>query len=161
MPYAMFHKRFLSVAKQETRTIKVASLADIDLPPRDYTFLEMYCDEPGCDCRRVFFNVLASPRGETVAVIAYGWESVDYYARWMGDDDPESIPELKGPTLNFCSPQSKHAPALLDLFRNVLLNDEEYMERVKRHYRMFREAIDGKAQESRPGKGARPRGKKS
>jgi hypothetical protein len=157
----MFHERFLKVAKRETRTITVASWANIDLPPRDYTFLEMYCDEPGCDCRRVFINVLSSPHGDTVAVIAYGWECPDYYAEWMGDDDPRSIRDLKGPILNFCSPQSKHTPALLALFREVLLKDEEYMERVKRHYRMFREAIDGKAKEARRRKGNLSRGKNS
>lgn len=56
---------------------------------------------------------------------------------------------LVGPILNLCSPQSKHAPAL---FQEVLLKDQEYMERIQRHYRMFREAIDGKAKEARQGK---------
>lgn len=149
MPYAMFHERFPKVAEGETRTLTIAPWSNVRLPPRDYTFLEMYCDEPGCDCRRVFFNVFAFPPGETVAVIAYGWESLDYYAKWLGYDDPQSVRELKGPTLSFSCPQSKYAPAILALFKDFLMEDEEYMERIKRHYRMFRDAIDAKAKKAR------------
>jgi len=32
----------------------------------------------------------------------------------------------------------------IELFRNILLPDEAYIERVKRHYEMFREKVDGK-----------------
>ena len=161
MPYAPFHERFPEIAQRETRTVKVKSWANVGLPPGDYTFLELYCDERSCDCRRVFFYVLSSPGGEPDAVITYGWESMDYYAKWMGDEDELALQDLKGPGLNLCSPQSKHAPALLALFQNVLLKDEEYIERVKRHYRMFREAIDGKARGARRRKGDLSRGKNS
>jgi hypothetical protein len=34
------------------------------------------------------------------------------------------------------------APAVLDLFRKALVRNRAYMERVKRHYRMFRAEID-------------------
>jgi Lar family restriction alleviation protein len=34
------------------------------------------------------------------------------------------------------------APGILALFRDVLLNDHNYLERVKRHYRLFRNAIE-------------------
>ena len=62
----------------------------------------------------------------------------------MRDDDPEIIKEIKGPVLNMGSPQSKFAPALLDMVKEVLLKDSAYMERIKTHYRMFREKIDRK-----------------
>jgi hypothetical protein len=161
MPYAPFYERFLEVAKRETRTITVTRWANLDLPPRDYTFLELFCDEPDCDCRRVFFHVMSSPGGEPDAVIAYGWESRDFYAKWMGDEDELALRELKGPALNLCSPQSKRAPALLSLFQSVLLKDVEYMERVKRHYLMFREAINRKAKGARRTKRFLSRGKDS
>ena len=50
------------------------------------------------------FNVFADGRKEFVAVIAYGWESNDYYREWAGENDPEVIKELKGPVLNRLSP---------------------------------------------------------
>lgn len=33
----------------------------IPLPPEEYSFIEMFCDEPECDCRRAFFTVISLP----------------------------------------------------------------------------------------------------
>ncbi len=77
-----------------------------------------------------------------MAVVAYGWESTEFYAEWLGDDNPEIIEELKGPALNLASPQSKLAPAILDLINQLVLNDENYIQRIKSHYRLFRHRID-------------------
>jgi len=143
MPYAMFHNYFPEIAKVETRNITIFEESDMNLPVGNYSFLEMFCDEPGCDCRRVFFYLM-SDRGKNVeAVIAYGWESPKFYADWMKDDDPHIIAEVKGPSLNLGSPQSNLAPALLDLVRNVLLQDRAYLDRIKHHYSIFRAKIDG------------------
>ena len=76
-------------------------------------------------------------------MIAYGWENRDFYKKWMGKDYPGVIDELKGPMLNSASPQSSLAPQLVDLFRKMLLPDTMYMDRIKRHYAMFRRKIDG------------------
>jgi hypothetical protein len=38
--------------------------------------------------------------------------------------------------------QSQWAPALLDLFVNVVLADENYRQRLIRHYRMFKNVVD-------------------
>jgi hypothetical protein len=77
-------------------------------------------------------------------VIAYGWESRDFYIKWMHDDDPAIIDSLMGPILNLGSPESELAPALLDFVKHEVQQDKDYVERVKRHYRMFRDRIDGK-----------------
>ena len=61
----------------------------------------------------------------------------------MGDGDPSWARELKGPILNPSSPQSPIAPAVLTLFRKALLSDRAFMNRVKKHYRMFRAELDG------------------
>ena len=74
--------------------------------------------------------------------MTYGWETANFYAKWMNDDDPKIIAELQGPSLNLGSPQSRLAPALLNLVEDVLLQDDAYVERIKRHYRMFRDKID-------------------
>ena len=144
MPYSQFHNRFPEVAERETRTITVIDPSNFNLPPAHYSFLEMFCDEPGCDCRRVFFSVVSSLQNDIKAVIAWGWEDQGFYAKWMGDNDPHVINDLMGPVLNLASPQSDLAPALLKLFQEVLLQDTHYVDRVKRHYVMFRETIDNK-----------------
>ncbi|MFH1777769.1 MAG: hypothetical protein ABH952_09480, partial [Candidatus Omnitrophota bacterium] len=91
MPYALFHDYFPDIAEKETRTITVLKDSQWDLPPAHYTLHEMYCDEYNCDCRRVFFYIVSSIRNAVVAIIAYGWERPEFYAEWIGDDDPEII----------------------------------------------------------------------
>jgi len=104
-------------------------------------FIELFCDE--CDCRRVFFDVVKE--NDTVAVICWGWESLDFYKEWLGsNEDEDYITNLKGPVLHFMSPQSSIAPKVLQMFVKVLLSDKMYNERVKRHYEQFRLEINNK-----------------
>jgi len=49
---------------------------------------------------------------------------------------------MQGPVLYPLSPQSEYAPVLLQTFETVILKDPQYIERLKRHYAMFREAVD-------------------
>jgi hypothetical protein len=141
MPYIPFHSRFPQIAEKETRTVTVLRRTDAGLPPGEYSFLELFCDEAGCDCRRVFLSVISRRRG-VECVIAYGWENRDFYVKWMGDDDPLVTESLQGPVLNMTSPQTDLAPAILDLFKNALLPDSRYINRIKEHYRIFRQSID-------------------
>jgi hypothetical protein len=141
MPFTMFHDRFPDLAERETRTMTV--LRNTTLPPDTYALIENYCDEPGCDCRRVIFNILAEKRNEIVAVIAYGWESEDYYREWSSHKEPDVLRELQGPVLNRLSLQSELAPTLLNMVKEVVLNDRRYIERLKEHYRLFKAAVDG------------------
>jgi hypothetical protein len=80
MPYVAFQELCPEVAQRETRGITLPN-GGWGLPPGYYEFEEMYCDEPGCDCRRVLFTVLSS-RNRIEATIGWGWEGVDYYAEW-------------------------------------------------------------------------------
>lgn len=88
------------------------------------------------------FSVVSRQRQKVVATVAYGWESAQFYTTRFGTDDPDDILELQGPALNSMSPQSDIAPALLPHIAWVL-QDKEYVNRLKRHYAMFREVIDG------------------
>jgi hypothetical protein len=152
MPYALFHDHCPAIAERETRTVIVLDNSDLDLPPAEYAFLEMFCNEPRCDCRRVFFYVVSSISKNLEAVVTYGWESPSFYRQWLGHDDPHDIIELKGPSLNLGSPQSYYAPAILELFRNVLLPDRPYIERVISHYHMFREQVEVKSKTKKKGR---------
>jgi len=139
MPYTVFHEKFSEIEKEETQSL--IAIADPELPEGNYALVEAYCDEVGCDCRRVFFNIYSERRNEVVAVIAYGWENRKFYADWFGDNDPQIIDDLKGPALNLASHQSELAPILLDKIKYVL-NDRNHIERIKRHYRMFKDFIE-------------------
>ena len=144
MPYVSLHEHFPEIAERETRTITILKQSAAGLPPGKYSLVEMYCDERGCDCRRVFFYVVSPLKKGVKAVIAYGWESPEFYARWMRDDSPEMIEELQGPILNMGSPQSSLAPAILEMVKDIVIQDCAYVERIKSHYAMFRAKIDRK-----------------
>jgi hypothetical protein len=161
MPMIPFALKFPELGAQETRTVQVTGLRA--LPDGSYDFLELYCDEPGCDCRRVMISVLREDTGmrKIWATISYGWETVEYYRKWGGVfKDPA---EIKGPYLDPLNPQSEHAHALLDLFRHVL-RSPQYVARLKRHYRMFRAAVEeehGRARLRLTDRPKRPRGRRS
>ena len=144
MPFELLYERLPDLAEAETRTISLPhGLAELGLPPSDYAFCEMFCNDPGCDCRRAFFAVRSSRSDELEAVIAYGWESADFYRKWFRSGwTPDDIKLLQGPCLNIGSPETRHSDALLKLFVEVLLPQKEYIERVKRHYRLFRATVD-------------------
>jgi hypothetical protein len=136
MPMIPFVERFPVVGARETRSVTVTNRQD--LPEGEYGFLEFYCDEPGCDCRRVMIDVLRPETGwsKIWATISYGWESLDFYRKWGGaHSDPL---EMKGPYLDPLNPQTEYSAALLNLFR-FLIQSPGYVERLKRHYQMFRE----------------------
>jgi hypothetical protein len=142
MFYAPFYELFPELARRETRSVTIKG--NPSLPDGEYGLIEAYCHEPGCDCRRVMFNIFTPESPEALAVVAYGWESKAFYADWFGSYDPDIIQQMQGPILNPASPQSELAPALVQLVRYVL-QDEEYVVRLKRHYRLFKEKVNEQA----------------
>ncbi len=129
-----FYTKYPDLAVNETRTITVRGRDD--LPDGEYGFVELYCNQVSCDCRRVIIRVMTPTTGPKIwATISFGWESVDFYARWMGSK--ESAMDCKGPSLDPINPQTKYSLVLLSLFEQ-LLTDEKYVERLKKHYELFK-----------------------
>ena len=107
-----FSKIFPRLAEKETRTLMLFNeLNEFNLPSGKYGFLESYCSDPSCDCRRVFLNVAyfkkvspsPSDRPSMVATIGYGWDTLEHYDKWFGvngEKTPHNILiNLKGPIL--------------------------------------------------------------
>jgi hypothetical protein len=132
-----FVSRFPELGQSETR---VATFLDVrEIPEGKYSFLELYCDDEACDCRRVIIQVIREcPEPEVVATINYGWEEPEFYTNWMGSDDEES--EMSGAILEPLLQQTRHSPFFLTFFREMLRRDPAYDERLKRHYAMFKAA---------------------
>lgn len=114
MPMTPLMERFPELGARETRPVTVRPCQE--LPREEYGFLELYCNEPGCDCRRCHEIAVLRPEpgcSKIWATIGYGWESLDFYRKWGG---PASDPtEIKGPYLDPTNPQTKYLPALLNL----------------------------------------------
>ncbi len=151
--YAPFHEYFPEIGGREYRTLHLAPAAD--LPGRDFGFMELCCTRRNCDCRRVIFWVfiMDSP-GKPVAALGYGWESPEFYVKWMHGNLFGA--QMAGLCIERTGPQSDLSGALLQACEEYLLSDPDYVERLKRHYALFRKAIDAKrakggAASARPG----------
>jgi hypothetical protein len=142
-----FVERFRELGARETRSVTVPEKEP--LPSGEYGFFELYCDEPHCDCRRVVILVLRPQTGwKSWAVINYGWESQEFYRKWAKAPASDRS-EWQGPELDPLNVQGPYAPALLDLFKWVL-ESPGYVERLKKHYQLFREAVDKEYARGKP-----------
>jgi len=139
MPMTLFFSKFPELAPWETRTVQVRNHSK--LPDGNYGFLESYCDEDGCDCRRVTLAVCREEAPETtLATISYGWASVKYYQKWSRCTRKEAL-EYKGASLDPINAQSEYSTSLLALFRSVVLRDDDYVARLMRHYYLVKNKL--------------------
>jgi hypothetical protein len=98
------------------------------VPKGTYGFIEFYCIDPECDCRRVTLFVLNEKMKEK-AVISMGF-------------DPREL--MAGPFLDDFHKQSPYADLLLDFFVDLINDDPAVLEMLHRHYREVREKVTGK-----------------
>ncbi len=129
-----FDSKFPELAETETRVLHV--FQDPELPPDEYGFREWYCADLSCDCQRVMIivhSVKTIPK--TWATITYGWESVEFYAKWVPDQ--ETAEYSAGVRLEVLGEQSQYAERLLRAFKD-LLTDKAYANRLKRHYHLMK-----------------------
>ncbi len=142
MPFVPFGNRFPSLARDETRSIQQFEGGLQNGPT--HLFLELFCDEAGCDCRRVYVHVISDAPGvpQPRAVISWGWESEGFYRKWASFPlEDADLDELRGPALARMQPQSEDAPELLEQFR-MMLADRHYAARIVRHYEQFRASVE-------------------
>ena len=125
MPLAPLIDFCPETAERETRSISILQPSGNprDLPPGTYDFLEFYCNEPDCDCRRVLL-VVVSEKGKPLASISYGFD----------EDDP-----MKGPFLDPLGYRSPYANAALEAAEQYLFSDPNYVARLERHYALAKE----------------------
>jgi len=98
------------------------------IPKGTYGFIEFYCTDKGCDCRRTTIFVLNEKMKEK-AVISMGFDL----------DQP-----LAGPFLDEFHRQSACAEELLALFVNAINRQPEFLVSFYRHYREVRSLVEGK-----------------
>jgi hypothetical protein len=148
MAMVPFYTRFRDLAWKEMRSVTVQDLPP--LPPGEYGFLELYCDERECDCRRVIIQVVSpAPNPATWATINYGWETLAFYEKWLGDK--QLAQQCQGAELDPLNPQTRYSAVLLELFKSVL-QDTAYVDRLQRHYALFKASIGAKRQPVRMSK---------
>lgn len=134
MPMVPFFEKFGDLAFKEMRVATIP--AGNPAPADEYGFVEFYCNDKSCDCRRVIIRVMGRLSGDKVwATISFGWEDAAFYRKWSPGID--SAPEWSHPTLDPLNPQSEHAESFLALFEQMV-QDKNYVRRIETHYKMFR-----------------------
>ncbi len=145
MEFIPFFHKCPETSKTETRETILTEDNQYGLPPGEYAYMESYCGDAKCDCRKVMINVVRVDRNNDnnsriIATIGFGWEDVGYYTKWLYGDS-ETAKEMKEANLEVGAQQSKYSDACLDLVKNACVNDEKFMERVKKHYKEFKKVI--------------------
>jgi hypothetical protein len=140
MYFIGYHEYFETIADKQTRRIIITN--DPQIPEGEYAILESICDDKTCDCRRMLLNICQiNPKFPMtqVATISYGWEPLFFYkAQWGHIMPNEMIKDFKGPSLESNQKQSKYAPHVLELVKNLVLTDTAYINRLKQHYIQFK-----------------------
>jgi hypothetical protein len=98
------------------------------IPKGTYGFIEFYCTDKGCDCRRTTLFVLNTKMQEK-AIISMGFDP---------DDD------MAGPFLDELHEQSPFAGQLLDIFVDLVNETPDFVEALQRHYQEVRTNVEGK-----------------
>ena len=113
----------------QVRTVSITQSPQ--LPDGEYSFIDTYCADPECDCRKAMIQVMHN--GKLVSVINYGWESAAFYEKWMGSSGKDiPMPMMHGVSIDISSPDLVSRDGILALF-NMLLNDI-WIVKFKRHY---------------------------
>lgn len=137
-----FHSFFPELAQREVRCLHVRNdgSGPGGVPPDEYCYFEFYCEDPTCDCRRVFLQVISRGQpGKVFASINYGWEKESFYRKRM-PYAPDAARDVVRGVLDPMNEQSEFADFLLQGFQRFVL-DEPYRLRLRRHYRLFREEL--------------------
>ena len=135
--FETFYTRCKDIAVKELRRIKITP-EDWGVPLGEYDLTESYCVDDDCDCRKVMIHfVEVTPPHRVFATIGYGWESVDFYTKWMFGDR-ELAKDLAGAYVEMGGQQSQYSQAFLDIFKAKLTDD--YKKTIKRHYLLFKKS---------------------
>jgi hypothetical protein len=140
MIFSSFFEEFPELVEREFRNIFVLDNgAHKYIPPGNYAFLELFCPNIDCDCRKVIINIVSVNPTKVWAILNYGWESEEYYKLWWGADSQHYRP-MSGVTLD---PPTKNPlkNEFLAVFQDIIKQDQGYAERLEKHYRMFKEKI--------------------
>lgn len=123
-PLAVFEPDL--AVEQATITVR----GDADISDGDYGFVELYCTDPGCDCRRVSLQVIAGHEAGIVASISHAFEGGDLH------------PKLGRTFVDPLQIQGKAAQAWLPIVEQLL--DEEdgsWNSQLEAHYHETRQAL--------------------
>ena len=137
MTYAPFHEvvthsdvNYISITFTEKSSI---------IPLGQYGFVQMYCDDIKCDCRRVVFNIMKDSVRH--ALVWYGWEKIEFYRKWFRADVTKLELEMfMGPALHDGIHDFSHSALFVNIVTEML-KDNNYKNRIIQNYKLFRNML--------------------
>lgn len=149
MTFSSFFEQFPELINSEFRNIFILDNEIYKhIPPGNYAFLELFCQDVNCDCRNVVISVITDDPHKVWAVLRYGWESKKFYREWFGGDN-ELAQNMPGAFIDsLMSPYNLASKEFLALFNQLIKDDQKYAKRIEAHYRMFKEKIDSPKKKS-------------
>lgn len=117
----------------QVRTVVIGD--DPYLPSGAYTFIDIYCTDNTCDCRKTIIQIFHEKKH--VSTVSYGWESPKFYLRWLKNTkDRELAEEMSGLSIDFSSPDRVSPKGMLILINHLM--DEKWISILKENYRLIR-----------------------
>lgn len=117
----------------QIRSVTLAN--DPYLPPGEYDFIDMYCSDNTCDCRKTIIQIFHDKK--LVSIVNFGWESPKFYLRWLNSaQDVELAKEMSGLSIDFSSPDLVSPKGILLLVNHLM--DQEWISMLKENYRLIR-----------------------
>lgn len=116
----------------DAHQVRTVGLRDSrQLPDGDYRFVDTYCTDPCCDCRKTM--ILVYRDDVHVSTINFGWESAAFYQKWMGNShEDDMVVSMRGASIDITSPDKVSARGMLAFFQALL--DENWIAKFKTHY---------------------------
>jgi hypothetical protein len=139
MPLQPFDLICPETAAKELRICTVPT-SEAGVPAGDYFLREFYCNEHGCDCRRVLVQFIPKQKEwEVAASINFGWERPRFYRKWSSD--PDLWREMAGATLEPFAEQGPHSLHFLAMFEHIS-RDPALVAVFRRHYLLVKQTLE-------------------
>lgn len=108
------------------------------LPSGAYSFIDFYCTDKDCDCRKAIIFVYH--QDQHVSTVNYGWENEKFHTDWMGAGDHDEVArEMSGLSLDWGSPDRVSPEGILNLMKHLM--DEKWTSTLKNHYKLMRKEL--------------------
>ncbi len=120
----------------EHQVLKTNVLEGSYLPNGEYAFVDFYCTDPKCDCRKTIIKIYHDKKH--VSTVNYGWEKPAFYAKWGKIDDQMSR-DMSGLSIDFMSPDLMDSPTALRLMKALL--DEAWIAKIQLTYGKIRKVL--------------------
>jgi len=118
------------------RSVVIAD--DPHLPSGEYSFIDTYCTDNTCDCRKTIIQIFHEKKH--VSTVSYGWENPKFYLRWLKNTkDRELAEEMSGLSIDYSSPDRVSPEGILLLVNHLL--DEKWISILKENYRLIRKTV--------------------